>query len=233
MWQKKFLRIPPDLRAVTCSTVAAHPWTFGLGKAEPSGVYLSPPNAIDYLIGRLAGTAVRQDVTVMMLTASTLAEFIGRLALAADVLPIPALTQIHRRASTAASLASSKMQLPAAPGGLPAPVPLSIITTRAAAGAQALQKAIADAGIGGDIDDIGTALAMFSAQRATLLNEAKSALQQLQAGSFAAWVLSATDTQTAAALLREDVPDADAAFTLALMFVGADLAPLREMVTDL
>ncbi|NXZ86299.1 hypothetical protein HZI30_05040 [Serratia fonticola] len=233
MWQKKRLRIPQGLQPVTCSTVAAHPWVFGLGQEEPSGFYLSPPNAVDYLTSRLAGAAERQDVTVVMLTAPTLATFIGTLAQAASVLPIPALTQIHRRATTAASLMTSKMQIPAAPGGLPASVPLSIVTTRAAAGVQALQQGVTDAGIGGGIEDIGTALAAFSAQRATLLDEATNALAQLQAGSFSAWVLSATDSvQTAAALMRKDIPDTDAIFTLALMFVGADLAPLRAMVAE-
>jgi len=234
MWEKKRLHIPENLQGVTCSTVVAHPWVFGLGQEEDSGFYLSPPNAVNYLVSRLAGASVRQDVTVIMLAAPTLAAFVTLLTTAAEVFPIAPLTQVERRATAAISLATSRMQLPAVAAGLPPAVSLSVSTTRQAAGAQSLIQAIADAAAPSTPEGITAALAEFAKSRATLLEAAKEGLAQLQAGSVDVWAVSAIgDTQKAARLMREDVPEADRVFTLALMFVGDDLAPLRAMLGEL
>lgn len=234
MWAKKRLHIPENLQPVTCATVAAHPWVFGLGQEENSGFYLSPPNAINYLVERLSGVPVRQDVTVMLWTAPTLPAFILQLGAAAEVFPVAPLTQVQRRASTAASLASSRMQLPAMASGLPPAVPLSVNTTRQAAGAQSLIRAMADAAAPSTPEGVGLALAEFAQSRASLLEAARAGLAQVQSGSMTVWTVSAIgDTQTAARLMREDVPEADRVFTLALMFVGEDLAPLRAMLGEL
>ncbi|HGM4960281.1 TPA: hypothetical protein ACKPZ6_003859 [Serratia liquefaciens] len=234
MWEQKRLHIPENLQGVTCSTVVAHPWVFGLGQEEDSGFYLSPPNAVNYLVTRLAGASVRQDVTVILLAAPTLAAFVAVLTTAAEVFPIAPLTQVQRRAKTAISLATSRMQLPAVAGGLPPAVPLSVSTTRQAVGAQSLIQAIADAAAPSTPEGITAALAEFTRSRAALLDAAKEGLAQLQAGNVDVWAVSAIgDTQTAARLMREGVPEADRVFTLALMFVGDDLAPLRTMLGEL
>jgi hypothetical protein len=231
MWEQKRLHIPENLQGVTCSTVVAHPWVFGLGQEEDSGFYLSPPNAVNYLVSRLAGASVRQDVTVILLTSPTLAAFVTQLTSAAEVFPMPTLTQVQRRAKTAISLATSRMQLPAVAGGLPPAVALSVSTTRLATGAQSLIQAIADAAVPSTPEGITAQLAEFTQQRAALLEAAKDGLAQLQAGSIAVWAVSAIgDTQTATRLMRDAVPEADRVFTLALMFVGDDLAPLRAML---
>jgi hypothetical protein len=234
MWEQKRLHIPENWEGTVCSTVVAHPWAFGLGQEEDSGFYLSPPNAITYLVNRLAGASVQQDVTVIMLASPTLPAFVTQLASAAEVFPIPALTQVQRRAKTAISLATSRMQLPAVSGGLPPAVPLSVKTTRQAAGAQMLIQAIADTVVPSTPEGITAALADFAQSRASLLAAAKEGLQQLQAGSVTVWALSAVgDTQTAARLMRDAIPESDTVFTLALMFIGDDLAPLRAMLGEL
>ncbi|CNK47095.1 phage-like protein [Yersinia frederiksenii] len=46
-WHKSTLRIPQNLTPVNCSTVAAHPWAFGVGQAEKSGSFLSPLKTIN------------------------------------------------------------------------------------------------------------------------------------------------------------------------------------------
>lgn len=233
MWRKSLLRIPPNLAPVNCSTVAVHPWAFGVGQTEKSGSFLSPDNAINTLASRLAGAGGNQDVLILLITAKSLTEFITLLTAAANVFPIPALTQVQRRAKAALSLDASKMQIPARPGGLPASVPLSVATTRQASGAQALQKAISDTAAGSSSAAIGTALAAFKQQRAALLTEAKNSLAQLQGASVPLWSLSVNgSTQTAIAEMKKDTPDSQAIFSLAIMFVGADLAPLRAMVIN-
>ncbi|HEI6705257.1 TPA: hypothetical protein SJ425_000074 [Yersinia enterocolitica] len=233
MWRKSLLRIPPNLASVNCSIVAAHPWAFGIGQTEKSGSFLSPANAINALASRLAGVDSNQDVLILLITAKTLAEFITLLTAAAAVFPIPALTQVQRRAKAALSLDASKMQIPARPGGLPASVPLSVATTRMASGAQALQKAISDTAAGSSSEAIGTALAAFKQQRAALLTDAKNSLEQLQGASVPIWAFSVEgNTQTAIAEMKKDIPDSQAIFSLALLFVGEDLAPLRAMVVN-
>lgn len=233
MWHKSLLRIPPNLAPVNCSTVAVHPWAFGVGQTEKSGSFLSPDNAINALASRLAGADGDQDVLILLITAKSLTEFITLLTTAAKVFPIPALTQVQRRAKAALSLDTSKMQIPARPGGLPASVPLSVATTRAASDAQALQKAISDTAAGSSSAAIATALAAFKQQRAALLTEAKNSLAQLQGASVPLWSLSVNgSTQTAIAEMKKDTPDSQAIFSLAIMFVGADLAPLRAMVVN-
>ncbi|CQJ57431.1 phage-like protein [Yersinia intermedia] len=232
-WHKSTLRIPQNLAPINCSTVAVHPWAFGVGQTERSGSFLSPANAINALASRLAGADSDQDVLILLITAKTLAEFITLLTSAEKVFPIPALTQVQRRAKAALSLDVSKMQIPARPGGLPASAPLSVATTRQASGAQALQKAISDTAAGSSSEAIGTALAAFKQQRAALLTDAKNSLEQLQGVSVPVWSLSVEgNTQTAIAEMKKDIPDSQAIFSLAIMFVGADLAPLRAMVVN-
>lgn len=233
MWHKSVLRIPANLAPVNCSTVAAHPWAFGVGQTEESGSFLSPVNAINNLASRLVGVNGDQDVVILLITAKTLAEFITLLTAAAEVFPIPALTQVQRRAKAALSLDVSKMQIPARPDGLPAAAPLSVATTRLASGAQALQKAISDTAAGSSSEAIGIALAAFKQQRAALLSEANNSLEQLQGASVPVWSISVEgNTQTAITEMKKDIPDSQAVFSLAVMFVGADLAPLRAMVVN-
>lgn len=232
-WNKSTLRIPAVLAPVNCSTVAVHPWAFGVGQTEQSGSFLSPTNAIDALASRLAGADNNQDVVVFLITATTLAQFITLLTAVAEVFPIPVLTQVQRRAKAALSLDTSKMQIPARPGGLPASAPLSVSTTRQASRAQALQKAISDTAAGSSSEAIGNALTAFSQQRAALLAEATSGLEQLQGASVPIWSLSVEqNTETAIAEMKKDIPDGEAIFSLAIMFVGVDLAPLRAMVVN-
>lgn len=233
MWHKSILRIPANLAPVNCSTVAVHPWAFGVGQTEQSGSFLSPVNAINNLASRLVGVNGDQDVVILLITAKTLSEFITLLTAAAEVFPIPALTQVQRRAKAALSLDVSKMQIPARPGGLPAAAPLSVATTRQASGAQALQKAISDTAAGSSSEAIGVALAAFKQQRAALLSEANNSLEQLQGASVPVWSISVEgNTQTAITEMKKDIPDSQAVFSLAVMFVGADLAPLRAMVVN-
>ncbi|EMJ5764139.1 hypothetical protein R8O61_001742 [Klebsiella oxytoca] len=234
MWKRYRLCIPESLQRVSCSTVVAHPWVFGLGQEEKSGFYLSPPNAVNYLINRLAGADVSQDVTAILLAAPTLTEFVKQLTEAATVFPLPALNQIKRRAATASSLATTRMQIPATDGGLMPSAPLSASTISKSLNAQSVINAMGAAAIPGNPESITSMLADFASERAALLKEAKEELAQLQAGGVNVWSVSATgNTQTATRLMREEIPEADRVFTLALMFVGEDLAPLRAMLREI
>ncbi|MFJ5422280.1 hypothetical protein ACIPSQ_16915 [Pectobacterium parvum] len=232
MWHEKRLAIPANMRPITCSTVVVHPWTFGVGQAVESGVFLSPPNAVNTLAGKLAGAPANHDVVIFMITATTIEQFITLLTAAAAVFPLPELTQVQRRARSALSLAVTKMQRPMPSGSLPAAVPLSFSTARQASTAQAMQQAISQTG-GAVMADIANALAGFAVQRQALLAAAGETLQQLQGASVPIWALSVDNSiETALLEMRENIPNPDAVLTLCMMFVGEDLGALREMVTE-
>lgn len=229
MWQKKRLSVSPSAAGMVCSVLTAHPWVYGLGQSEVSGVYLSPVNAVAWLRQRLNAAPVRQDVTAIMLTAATLGEFISRLAALAAVFPQPAVMQVLRRARTAQSLDSTKMQIPTTSASLPAPCPLSVATLRSAAAAAAVSGLANAAAV--TAADLAVAQAAFTAQRARLINEAQSALAQAQTAAVNVWGVSARqDTGAAARMMNEGIPHADRVFTLAQVFIGNDLAALRAML---
>ncbi|RQM39117.1 hypothetical protein [Erwinia psidii] len=231
MWREMQLAIS-DGAAPVCSVLAAHPWVYGLGQAEESGVYLSPLNAVAWLRQRLSAAPVRQDVTAIMLTAATLSEFISRLAALAAVFPLPAVMQVWRRAKTAQSIDITKMQIPAASAGLPAACPLSVPTLRSAAAAAAVSGLANATSVTGD--GVADALSAFNVQRSALINEAKTTLAQAQTAAVNVWSISARqDTGTAGGLMQDSIPNPDHIFTLALLFTGDDLAALRTMLRDI
>ncbi|WP_431638385.1 hypothetical protein [Enterobacter mori] len=228
MWSSKKLVLSPGASGVVCSVLAVNPWTPGAGKQESSGVYLSPENAIAWATKKLAGAPSSLDVIAILFSAPTLPAFVGSLAIAAEIFPVTQLTQVWRRANSALSLLETRMQIPAAPGGLPAAAALSVPTLRQASAAQALISAAGDS-----LPGLGGAMASFNAQRASLLADAQNQLQQLTGASLAVRAVS-TVRNTAGAIeeMRDDIPDPDHVFTLCLVFAGEDLSALRGMLKD-
>lgn len=228
MWAKKRLTLSGDVSSIICSILVAHPWTPGAGKKESSGHYLSPENAISWTAGKLAGAPSDLDVTAMLLTAPSLTSFAAVLATAAEVFPLAQLTQTWRRASAAMTLETSKMQLPASMGGLPAASALSVPTLRQATAAQAVITAGSAAG-----GDLSGTLAAFREQRASLLTSAQKQLQELTGATLDVWTVSAIrNTAGAVQEMRDGIPDPDHVFSLCLVFAGEDLSELRGMLKD-
>ncbi|NHB87198.1 hypothetical protein C5471_05515 [Photorhabdus tasmaniensis] len=232
MWQRKRLSIPAGLKPVTCSTVAVHPWSYGAGKTQSSGHYLSPDNAVNYLADKLVSAGADNNVTVLMITAASLGEFVKNLAGVGAIFPLPELKQLERKARNAANLAISKMQIPALQNSLPAPMPLSLSTVRAATAAQQLQETISQTTGGHSSETMSQMLSQFAAQRAGILKNASETLTRLQSGSFPIWALSTDNVPAAVTNMKKGIPAGDAIFTLAMLFVGEDLAQLRAMVVN-
>nr|WP_274871111.1 hypothetical protein [Serratia marcescens] len=233
-WRRAVLRMPGDMQALTCSMVPAHPWVYGVGRAEASGSYLSPANAVDYLAGKLAGQGAEISATVFMICANSHAEFMPLVASLSGVLPLPALNQVQRMAQTAATQAVTRMQLPGKMGGgLPAAVPLSTSAQRLALNAQRIAEAKADAALGASIDGLQSALAGFAEARQSALAMVSEAMTALQGKSAPAWVFTAKGAAASVgAAMKKDVPRQDAVFTLAVLFVGKDLGQLEAMIHD-
>lgn len=228
MWQSKKLTLSGDVGAIICSVLAVHPWTPGAGKQESSGMYLSPENAIEWAAKKLAGAPSSLDVSAILFTAPTLSAFVGVLASAAEIFPVTQLTQVWRRANSALSLLETRMQIPAAAGGLPAAAALSVQTLRQAGAAQALISSA-----GSSLPGVGEALALFKSQRASLLADAQKQLQQLTGASLDVRAVSTVrNTPGAVKAMRDDIPDPDHVFTLCMVFAGEDLSALRGMLKD-
>ncbi|HBM2908077.1 TPA: hypothetical protein LVL19_003584 [Klebsiella michiganensis] len=207
-----------------CSVVSVGPWTPGAGRREQSGSYLSPENAISWLTAKLAGASSDLDVVAMLLTAPTLAAFIAALSQAADVFPLPTLTQIYRRAVTASTLNESRMIKPAVAGGQFVFAPLSLTPARRAASAAG---ALAAAGVSSAIDPAAL-LSNFTARRAELLSQLSREADDIAAKSVQIYaVQSRGDVAGAIREMKENIPNPDHVFSLGLLFVGEDLSALR------
>lgn len=229
-WQRSTLCIPEQLAPVNCSTVVVHPWAFGVGQVEESGAFLSPTNAVNALTAHLVGVDSAHEVAVFLIAATTLSDFINQLRSVSNILPLPAITYVHRRAKAAAELNASKMQLPGRSLTLPPAAPLSAATTRQALTAQAMLTAACAARTSGGNAAIDTALAAFVQRRAQLLADAKANLATLQGATTSIWAFSAASVQRALTDMKKDIPTPHAIFSVALLFVGADLTPLKGMV---
>ncbi|EIY5008390.1 hypothetical protein I4540_17910 [Klebsiella michiganensis] len=227
MWAKKRLAPSAAADGLMCSVLVVHPWT-SAGQRTGTGHYLSPGNAIESAASRLAGAAAGADVTAWLITAPTLTEFISQLASLAAIFPLPEVSALYRRAATAASLATSRMQIPSTPGGLPAARALSVSTLRRAA----LSAQTASAGQAAT-PDLSSALAAFKQQRAALIAAAEQESVGIGAQSLAVYSVSvAGDVTGAIREIREDIPDTDHVFTLCLAFIGDDLTAIRGMLHD-
>ncbi|EKN5147817.1 hypothetical protein V6611_000499 [Yersinia enterocolitica] len=234
MWRKANLSIPGNMAAVNCAMLPVHPWVYGVGRSEESGHYLSPQNAVDYLAGKLAGSGGPQRVVVFMVCATDHLAFMQALTQFSAVLPLPVFAQVARMASTAATLATTKMQLPANDGnGLPLPQSLSTATSRMAMNAQRIAQAKEAAGSGANLAGLASALSVFANAKAAALASVESALNGLLAGSAQAWVFTASGSAaTLASEMKKNVPQQDAVFTLATLFAGEDLTTLEAMIND-
>lgn len=234
MWRKATLSIPGNMAAVNCAMLPVHPWVYGVGRSEESGSYLSPQNAVNYLAGKLAASGGQQRVVVFMVCATDHPAFMQTLTQFSAVLPLPVFSQVARMANTAATLATTKMQLPANAGnGLPLPQPLSTATSRMAMNAQRVAQAKDAAGAGANLAGLASALSGFASAKSAALASMESALNGLLAGSAQAWVFTANGSgATIASEMKKNVPQQDAVFTLATLFAGEDLTPLEAMIND-
>lgn len=231
MWFPAWLQFPESLAPITCSMVPVHPWTFGAGHQEESGNYLSPANAVDYLLGKLAGVTGEQDILVLLIAETHHEAFMQALGQLTKVFPMPVFKQVERLAQAVAELSVSKMQIPSITNSLPMPVPLSVGTCRSAMTSQLISQAQAAASGSLNPDDIKDALDELKSLREQVASEAAETLAELQGGSAAVWAFSARgDISTALFELKKEIPQQSAIYTAAVMFVSDNLSALKEMV---
>ncbi|WP_140920158.1 hypothetical protein [Limnobaculum xujianqingii] len=231
MWFPAWLKFPQKLAPVTCSVVPVHPWTFGAGHQEESGSYLSPSNAVEFLVKKLNGVTDDMDILIIMLAETHNEQFMQALSQLTAIFPLPVFKQVERLAQSFSELAITKMQIPSITSALPAPIALSVDTCRSALTSQLIAEAQSAAAGSVDIDSIKASLSELKDLRSQMASEASGALEELQKGSAAVWAFSASgNINTILTTLQKDIPLPSAIHTAAVMFVG-DVAPLKEMIT--
>ncbi|SFN70181.1 hypothetical protein [Xenorhabdus japonica] len=231
MWQRKTLQLSPALSGISATIMSVHPFIYGTGQQTDSGSYLSPTNAIDYLAKKITG-AGNINSLVIMICAKTHDEFMQHLTQFSSVLPLPAFAQVKRMAKTAESLTTTKMQLPGQQGGgLPLPQPLSTATSRLAVNAQRIEQAKAQASAGSSLAGLKSQLSGFTTARQNALQKVTDALSGIRDKSASVWTFSGKGDGThLAEKLRQNIPEPDAVYTLATLFIGDDIRPLERML---
>lgn len=234
MWREAKIAFTDSLSALNCSIVPAHPWIYGLGQQTDTGAYLSPTNAVQYLAAKLLATGGRADVTIFMICGDTHDGFMKSLSTLVAVFPAPAFTQVSRMAQAAAELQQVKMQLPGkAANSLPAALPLSVSTNRAALNALRTAQAQLESSAGSSLVGMQAELASFAAEHASQLALIQQGLDALKGLSAKAWVFTGSgDLVTMASELVKSVPQPSAVYTVAMMFVADDLGSLGGMIHD-
>lgn len=232
-WKKSLLKLSPTMSGLTCSIVPAHPFIYELGQKNDTGCYLSPTNAINHIASKLTGAGI-VSVLVLMVTGKTFAEFMLALSAFAAVFPLPVFSQVERMARTAETLATTKMQIPGKMAGdLPLPQALSTATSRMASNSQLIEAAKVAASKPSGLDSMKSALSDFSKQKDNALKQMSDALNGLLGKSATVWAFSGTDDATILAdKMRKNIPEPDAIFTLATLFVGNEIHALTRMLND-
>lgn len=232
MWFPAKLVLPTgNIKPVTCSAMAVHPWDVEAGHVTPDGAYLSPVNAITYLNSKLSDLTGNSDIAIIMITDSDNNGFIRQLSALAEALPLPTLTQTLRRARTQLTQAITRMQIPATPqNGLPAPQPLIISTLQSAVSNSAALDAVKAEGLA-SIDSLKDALSGFQAQRQQLQQQITAELAGV--GDKVAKVFAFVQTGDAALArleMMKNIPHPTASLTYAHLFTG-DLSGMLNWIT--
>lgn len=232
MWFPAKLALPAgNIKPVTCSAMAVHPWDVEAGHVTPDGAYLSPVNTITHLNRKLSDLTGNSDIAIIMITGSDNNGFIRQLSALADAFPLPTLTQTLRRAKTQLTQAITRMQIPATPqNGLPAPQPLIVSTLQNAVSNSTTLDAMKAKGLA-SIDSLKNALSGFQAQRQQLQQQITDELAGV--GDKVAKVFAFVHTGDAVLARREmmkNIPHPTASLTYAHLFTG-DLSGMLNWIT--
>lgn len=231
MWKRAGIAIPHDATAITCSQAAIHPWDAGHGQITPDGCYLNPVNALKGLAGKLNGAGGGHDIIILMVCAGSVTEFAQRLKDLAIVLPLPALRQAARRATTQISQATERMIIPDTPlNGIPSPQALNVSTLRDVL-ARSASAAAMDATDPTDMSGIKNALATFRRQREQFTQQLTESMETPPAKAQAWTFVARGDTALAGVNMLKNIPQPAASLTYAHMFTG-DLSGMMNWITE-
>lgn len=228
----KVVSLRDDLDRLTTEgqQIAVHNWTFGVGKQEPSGTYLSPPNAIKRLAEKLRDSADRGaggEAVCMLVCAGQHAEFIDKLAKVCDIIPAPGFTQALTTARAHAGLEALKMQRPAALTYPAWPEPGELVEKNHRESRRVLLSEMAMLGAHRTRSPVDTLAELVKLREKTVSDLAGRFSEQDGGVPVWSWTGTGGPASLAAALEASSPPDYSNIFTAAVLFTGADLTFLR------
>ncbi|WP_153446924.1 hypothetical protein [Vibrio algicola] len=219
--------------------LTVHPYQYGIGQQQESGVFLSAQNAVNGLITKLndqaddnrpAGTV---NALAVLLTADNHQQFNQVLADFVQVLPVSELAALSRRVKAELSV-GDKMNTPAVdlvprykPNGYINQNPL-----RDALKYQGAQVAQLES-LASDQNDVVAKLQALETKRNAALSEWKAAIDSLKniSGSVQTFKTSGSASSIASDLKDSSVPNAQAALSAVVMFTSAEpLTFLEELL---
>lgn len=230
MWQLKSLQLTDNITPINCAVIDVSPWTYGAGRIEESGHYLSPENAVDYLAKKLIQSDHAGDVVIFMLAASQRDLFIQSLSVVNEIFPMATFKQTARYINADIDKALNRLQTPASfippltMTSLAVPTLQKILTCQASSRSANNNNSIDDL-----IKDLNVFQASQAAQQAAKLNEIAK-LKSLTAPIF---VFTSTGAADQVSLqMKRNIPVADSIYTVAVMFLAPELSTLRGLIND-
>lgn len=237
----ELLRLKVQLNALLVhgQVLTVHPYQYGIGQQQESGVFLSAQNAINGLITKLNDKADDNRPTgtvnavAVLLTADTREQFSQVIADFVQVLPVSELAALARRIKFELS-DSDKMNTPAVdavprykPNGYLNQNPL-----RDALKYQGAQVAQLES-LASDQNDVVAKLQALEQKRNAALSEWKTAIDSLKniSGSVQTFKASGSASSIASELKDSGVPNAQTAISAVVMFTSTEpLTFLEELL---
>ncbi|HII3779097.1 TPA: hypothetical protein ACY37S_002214 [Pasteurella multocida] len=252
MWKKQKLKLAPQAKrtleqaqrgnispfslSAQGMKLGVHNWSHGI--KEKSNMYLSPENAIKALAAKLVDYADpnrprgRQDVIAIMVTSNDIQNFIDQLENVCVLLQEPTFKQALDYAKASKDLQQSKMiKTPTMKS--PAFTKSADITPSANRAMQSiLRNAMSAAKSASAGDPQAKLVALLKTKQEKAQQNAQQVAKMLET-SILVYAFSASDfLESAEAKMKLNIPTASNVFTACVMYVGADLSAIKEMLND-
>lgn len=233
------LRTQLNALLVRGQVLTVHPYQYGIGQQQDSGVFLSAQNAVNGLINKMNDQADDNRPTgtvnalAVLLTADNHQQFSQVLADFVQVLPASELAALSRRVNAELSV-GDKMNTPAVdlvprykPNGYLNQAPLRDVLKYQGAQVAQLES------LASDQNDVVAKLQALATKRNNALAEWKAAIDGLKnmAGNVQAFKTSGSASSIASELKDSGVPNAQAAISTVVMFTSSEpLTFLEELL---
>ncbi|MBI6183273.1 hypothetical protein JEQ07_23105 [Serratia proteamaculans] len=230
------LRTQLDALTANGQSITVHAWQHSVGKEEKSGCYLSPANATKRLAEKLTDAAdgrvptANMQAVALMVCAGSPDAFIALLEPLAALVATPGMLQALRMAKSQAGLQASKMQTGNALKNPYWSARGQLLPEPQRSSRRALLGALDVAGSYGTRNMVST-LSALATERQQRIQAMQTAWAQLQQVKGAIWSFSgAGSPQAIAEAIKAGTPGEDNVHTVATLFVGDNLAFLKEMI---
>ncbi|HBC5395727.1 hypothetical protein [Escherichia coli] len=230
------LRAELDKLTTSGQQIAVHNWTFGAGKEEESGTYLSPPNAVKRLAEKLRdGADLRAgaggEAVCLMVCAGQIGDFVSKLVKVCEVLPAPGFTQALNTARAYSGNEAQKMQKPGALTYPAWPEPGDLVEKNHRESRRLLLAEMAMLAAHKTRAPVDV-LAELVRLRKKAVDDLAKEFDEMAAltASVWSWTGSGGGKSLAASLESSGPPDHSFIFTAAVLFVGADLSFLKDCI---